>query len=613
MSCEQIHETVISDIKDIINGAINIADGKFGPKKSYSSIAKATSNLTAVFPVLISRNVPIETAQMVTKACERDATSMLQILFSAMSVTTAKDGIEYVKKIHNNINLGNGIDLDKYMDVMSVVFPNESAQITYREAYDLVKKDMRENTNYTLDDSISERGLNEYFLSKIGNMYYLNEASDKIEYPDDLTNEKMKNGVESFLDDRYFEDFINFGLKKGNDDWQSIYQDIPDKIKDSAYKAYTKIAQQNKNLVTADNIRSNPELGRLYDTFKNYRMDQDGLRIGDVIKMVADIENFNLSNLRAKNSQEDLKNQKDEENKIAERRYKLDVMGYQQRRREHTYQKKKDSLDFDYRRFKDEKDFDYRKQKDEKDFAYKVEKDKIDRLIARNDELYKRNSKMLIDTDVKKANEMIPTLMNVTFTQIIKDTPILSSIVIGVKAKMIPLDSMDIMNRIINKNKDNNFFIKFFRSTTREISFVKDFVLAIDKAKSDALSFSTKGKSNKIWKVLEKRASKSKASRIVNTNNSAMAISTLIITSEEAEALKKMNNIDVYNPKIAGSIMESYNLLAFGIVDDMMETFKIMRDNGDYSYETYAYSALEKELSDSQAKKTLNLMAKIAK
>ena len=67
------------------------------------------------------------------------------------------------------------------------------------------------------------------------------------------------------------------------------------------------------------------------------------------------------------------------------------------------------------------------------------------------------------------------------------------------------------------------------------------------------------------------------------------------------------------NPKIAGSIMESYNLLAFGIVDDMMETFKIMRDNGDYSYETYAYSALEKELSDSQAKKTLNLMAKIAK
>lgn len=598
MSCEQIHETVISDIKDIINGATNIADGKFGPKKSYSSIAKATSNLTAVFPVLISRNVPIETAQMITKACERDATSMLQILFSAMSVTTAKDGIEYVKKVHNNISLGNGIDLDKYMDAMSVAFPNESAQILYREAYDLVKKDMRENINYTLDDSISERGLNEYTLSKIGNMYYLTEGSKKVDYGSELKSEHIKSGIESYIDAMYMDDFIKYG---GLDKDNPIYKDDKgkDKIPESTFMDAIERARIDNLTNTDENkgqvVRRYPSLNMVYDEYVKYRMAQDKINYSDISKIVMDKEKLNLNRKQAINQQDDINTQKDTENKIAQRRYELDTDNF-------AYQKQKDI-----------RDFDYRKQKDEKDFKYKKEKDQLDRLIARNDELNKRNSKMLIDTDVKKANEMIPTLMNVTFTQIIKDTPVLSSIVIGVKAKMIPLDSMDIMNRIINKNKDNNFFIKFFRSTTREISFVKDFVLAIDKAKSDALSFSTKGKSNKIWKVLEKRASKSKASRIVNTNNSAMAISTLIITSEEAEALKKMNNIDVYNPKIAGSIMESYNLLGFGIVDDMMETFKIMRDNGDYSYETYAYSALEKELSDSQAKKTLNLMAKIAK
>lgn len=606
MSCEQIHETVISDIKDIINGAMNVADGKFGPKKSYSSIAKATSNLTAVFPVLLSRNIPIETAQMITKACERDATSMLQILFSAMSVTTAKDGIEYVKKIHNNINLGNGIDLDKYMDVMSVAFPNESAQITYREAYDLVKKDMRENTNYTLDDSISERGLNEYSLSKIGSMYYLTEASKKVDYGPDLDSEAIQTGIDTYIADTYMRDFLkSIDVKNPQN---SIYKEydktgkaqfiVPEKLINDVNSAVNSNGiilslndPQTKMKGIYDRIKKDPDSEYLYRVFVNRKMAQDGLKLSDITQTVMDTENINLRRKQAINQQEDINEQKEKENEIAERRYKLDLKQYADNRRKFIYQKKKD----------------------EKDFEYRAEKDKIDRLIARNDELYKRNSKMLIDTDVKKANEMIPTLMNVTFTQIIDKTPVLSSIVIGVKAKMIPLDSMDIMNRIINKNKDNNFFIKFFRSTTREISFVKDFVLAIDKAKSDALSFSTKGRSNKIWKVLEKRASKSKASRIVNTNNSAMAISTLVITSEEAEALKKMNGIDVYNPKTAGSIMESYNLLAFGIVDDMMETFKIMRDNGDYSYETYAYSALEKELSDSQAKKTLNLMAKIAK
>lgn len=606
MSCEQIHETVISDIKDIINGAINVADGKFGPKKSYSSIAKATSNLTAVFPVLLSRNIPIETAQMITKACERDATSMLQILFSAMSVTTAKDGIDYVKKIHNNINLGNDIDLDKYMDVMSTVFPNESAQISYREAYDIVKKDMRENTNYTLDDSISERGLNEYSLSKIGSMYYLTEASKKVDYGPDLDSETIQTGIDTYIANTYMKDFLKsinsynpqYSIYKERDkngiEQNIVPEDLIDAVKFMVYSNGIISSLNNpktKMKGIYDRIKKFPDSEYLYRVFVNRKMAQDGLKLSDITQTVMDTENINLRRKQAINQQEDINDQKEKENEIAERRYKLDLKQYADNKRKFIYQKKKD----------------------EKDFEYRAEKDKIDRLIARNDELHKRNSKMLIDTDVKKANEMIPTLMNVTFTQIIDKTPVLSSIVIGVKAKMIPLDSMDIMNRIINKNKDNNFFIKFFRSTTREISFVKDFVLAIDKAKSDALSFSTKGKSNKIWKVLEKRASKSKVSRIVNTNNSAMAISTLIITSEEAEALKKMNNIDVYNPKIAGSIMESYNLLAFGIVDDMMETFKIMRDNGDYSYETYAYSALEKELSDSQAKKTLNLMAKIAK
>ena len=73
MNCEQIHETVIGEIEEVIRGAKELRkDTKMLGNKSWTSIAKATSNLTLTFPVLISRNVPIETAQIVTKACERD-------------------------------------------------------------------------------------------------------------------------------------------------------------------------------------------------------------------------------------------------------------------------------------------------------------------------------------------------------------------------------------------------------------------------------------------------------------------------------------------------------------------------------------------------------------
>lgn len=622
MDCKQIHETVISDIKDIITGVESIADGKFGPKKSYSSIAKQISNLTTVFPVLISRSVPIETAQIVTKACERDAVAMLQILFSSMSITNARDGIEYVKSIHNNINLGNGkaIDVDKYMTAMSTLFPaNENAQVLYREAYDLIKEDMIKNINHTFEDSISENGLNDYSFTKIGNNYTLLKEDSMPVYREELTVEMINNSIDSFLADKYFEDF----KKMRPHIYNSVYTDnIDNDNSDASAIINTPITSSsdsiNSNMKTYDTIdrlknealngkSSDAEsLYRAYISYVDFMREKDGLTYDKLFKFVLDRENIELMNKKAAEAQENRNDDNKRRDETDKRRYDYDVDKL-------DFEKTMATLNYDLNTDK----FLFDKAK----FAYQQQQDEIKNALANaqyqqqlNTDRFNRQSKMLIDTDVKKANEMIPTLMNVTFTQMVgkgsNQYPVNASVVVGVKAKMIPLDSMDIMNRIINKNKDNNFFIKFFRSTTREISFVKDFVLAIDKAKSDALSFSTKGKSSKIWKILERRASKSRVKRVVNTNNSAMAISTLIITADEAEALKKMNNIDMYNPTTAASIMESYNLMAFGIVDDTLETFKILKDNGDYNFETYAYSALEREMSDRTAKAVANVIAK---
>ena len=59
MNSHMIHETVIRDIIDVISDvkdSDNIA-GLFGRKRSFRSIASATSNLTLVFPVICSNNI----------------------------------------------------------------------------------------------------------------------------------------------------------------------------------------------------------------------------------------------------------------------------------------------------------------------------------------------------------------------------------------------------------------------------------------------------------------------------------------------------------------------------------------------------------------------------
>lgn len=668
MSCEQLHETNIKAITDFISGAIDGAKEGIktlkageGSNKAWTSIAKATSNMTLVFPVLVPRSMPIETAQLIAKACERDDVSMLQVLFSALSVAeTSDNGIDYIMSVHKNLKLGDKIDLDDFIDTMNSLPMNENAMISYREAYDMVKEDMN-NINFTLPDSISETGLNQCKLARQGSDFLLLEGPKpkpaqhrNPAYEDELDGipdiEKMAllnddpNQIAANIEDEY-----NKYDKSDDDSGQGIkipfvtYGELMEKIMGDNTSAENKFIKQ----VYDDYKRLNATTyGRTvsFDA-EQYKKDfsairdkkeTDKLNLG---KMTASSMVTASLTMASNKSVDDFLKMKDG---TLEEQMAFDMfnMYFMQRMAKDPKAPPALAKEFDmmlnWEKWNDEKArrakddnikllTDIRKAvNDTREYNLKVKQYNLDvekfrqelkQQKIRNAQQYEKdrreaNSKMLIDTDVKKANELIPTLMNVTFRKVIEGAEVVSSIVVGVKAKLIPLDSSDIIERIVAKNKDNNYFIKFFRATTREISFVKDFIFSIDKAKSDAISFSKKGKSNSIWKVLENRAKLSKAKRIVGKTNSAMAISTLIITAEEAEMLKKMHGIDMYNPSTVSSIMRSYNLMAFGIADDSLETFRIMKDNGENIFETYAYSALEKELRDGVAAKALNVVAK---
>lgn len=435
MDSTVIHETIIRDILDMIEGLEDIESTVSSKRdNSYRSIAQASSNLTLVFPVITSKNININNAAMISKALERKAVTMLQMLFAAVNITDAENGIDYIKNFHTNLKIDDSITVDSFIDAMDSFTANEGVTITDATLYEMAKRDLK-NLNYYLPDSVNESSLNGYYFDPRGNYgrgLVINEADNK-----------KKNKV-------------------------------------------PKRVRMNNNNSSKEDSRAN-----------------------------------------------------------------------------------KDSFD-----------------------------------MTRN---------QLQDSDVKKANELIPSMMVVNFIKTSKDSTeaIHSNLVIGVKAKLYPVDSEDMMNRIIIKNEDNNGFLKLVKATTREISFLKDFLLAIERAKIDALSHSRRGSSSKLWKILERRALKSRIRRGMGSINDASAISTLVISNEEVEFLKKTEGIDVMEPRVIRPIMEAYNLMGVCVVDESVEAAHFIFDTGSDIYETVPFSGLEREARDGSYKKIVNLMNKV--
>ena len=428
MKYEQIHETVIRDIIDVAVGVKN-ADSLQSvfakDKTNYSSIASKSSGLTLVFPVLVTKSMNVENAAMVCKAIERKAVTMLQMLFSATCITSAKDGFDFITSHHTNMKFDSDLSVDEFIDAVDkYAVEHEQATgepfILNRELYDAVKEDMKHIGHY-IPPVVSEHSINDFVIHSDARM-----------------------GGKNVM------------------------------IRESLEKRASDITTAMKN--TAE-----------------YR------------------------------------------------------------------------------------------------------------------------TKQILPTDVKKANELVPSMMIVHFVSTSSGTPTAADVVIGVKAKMYVIDSADVVQRLSLKNKDNNGFGNFIRATTREISFWKDFVFAVDRAKVDALSSSGRGSSSKIWKLLERRALKSKVRRTLGMNNDATAITSLVITQNEVEYLKKNDNIDIEKPAITKSIMSAYNLMTFVIVDEAQEIVKFLFDDGDNMFETLTFNHLERETSDGGYKKVVNLMTKMAR
>lgn len=227
--------------------------------------------------------------------------------------------------------------------------------------------------------------------------------------------------------------------------------------------------------------------------------------------------------------------------------------------------------------------------------------------------------KQLLDSDIKKANELVPSMMVIRYTALGKEigfTPganvkVVDEFVAGVKARLIGCDSVEIMDRIRLALENKVDLKNFIRATTGEIRFCKDFLLAVDQAKIEAKRNSKLSKTSPIWRALQNRSTKSVFKRISKKTNTAAAITTLVISSEEVNRLNTMYNIDLYNIPKLRQVMEAYNFMEVVIVDEALEVARFLFDNGDKYFQDYSFTALRKEVSESELKKVVNLMSSV--
>ena len=566
MNNHTLHETIVRDIFDVVHDFKNSDEvqriNNFRDGSSIKSITSKAQALTMVFPVICSRNMGYDTACMISKAIERKCVTLLQMLFSAANITDAEDGIDYISRFHSNLNNGR-LSVDEFMKTMDTIIEENGLlqeDTDEYEYYKMLSEDMKAMNCYFEMQNINEVPLEAYELRTVGENTVLTCLTEQEEPLNEAKRRTYRRTIDIPMED--YDRAYNYLMQMYGGSKNPSYIPLEDDLLNTVnnweiHKYEDEVEAEKKQMITnySDRIRDEKRKSDLY-----FAQNQ---KLKDENKKIKDDTEFNRQATKRKLAQGD------EANRIS--RAKADS------------QIAKDDMEM---------------RKAAMDIAA------LQANIMKN---------RLVDNDIKKANELVPTLMYVNFVSkgdADSKYPIATSMVVGVKAKLYAVDGEDIMNRLKIKHNSNNKLLNLVKVSTREISFFKDLLFTTDKAKIDALSQSRRGSSSSLWKVLERRANKSKIRRLLNMKNDATAISTLCITQDEVEYLKKTSYFSVEDMRVIRPIMNAYNLMGFVIADESLEVCKFLFDDDERQFEILTFDMLEREQRDN-TKKILNLMAKM--
>lgn len=593
---EASSDVTFDQMYDMAKGVANVATGlKKGSKASeysYSSLAKAASKMVAVFPVLASRTVSAETAQMVTKYIEQKMCSLFMLALQQANISTAKSGIEYLRQYHQNLNVGgdniNAIistmdtwinayeagktsdkiseagsisgamyNTDDDIDVSFLFECDHDLEISARDVAEIMKIMQEQEKIVVYDTKLNPVSINDYVVKEFATGDYhvsvkplsaFTEARNSTYDGGRGIGKTASDQAKAAADSKY---------NSGTAEWEDEYQ-----------------AQRNRQRTIIDD--------REYDEKRS-----DEQRRRDWAKEDREWEKRDRREARSDRNTARNEHRKDRINAAIDRRRRMD--------REDKADRERDEDRAEAKRDREES---------RQDRARRLASEEISRSIS-------GNNVSLKDFDVKKMNDAVPSMLVVRFYSKLDNgevSTVPTEFIIGVKSKLIPVTTTEILRRIMNDNKDGKKFLKFMRVITGELS-ASNVIFGFSRMKDDIKSTKRKGAYGEIWNLLANRAAASREAVKHGVRNDFSAITTVLISQNDADELFREENFDISDPKNAYHFMQSYNLIAFAIADDATESLKIMMDDGEKNFEEYAYRMFERETKDGTYKKLINLMA----
>ena len=551
---EYFHESVVRDIVDVLTSLKDYDEVQFinnsNANRSFKSITSATKDLILTFPVIVSSDIEPDNAIMIAKAHEKKMASLLHILFTAISVKNNEDVFDYVKKFHSNMGSMSGT-LDSYADSL------DKLATSFGESYD---------QTLTIDKAVLESVLEDLKESNYTLPDNVKESS--------LESYKIVPGYRTGMRDMVIKE-VRYDRRNGTvtfDNYADAQANAYSSNQDIADAAAAYMMSADQRTAGRNDTRTINHTGGHNDTRTNVNVSDREQASADAT-LISRYENSpNHGGISEQDYREAVarQNQRNGVNRVND-----DIAGRNR-------------------------------------YKAGFENDKQYAEYMKNMADY--HNKVILNTEYKKANELQPTMMVVNFMRHSEESGnSINTAVIGIKAKIYPVSSADICNRISGKLDDKNVLTNFVRATTNEIAFFRDFLFAIDNAKIDAMSYGKNATSNKLWKVLERRSIKSKFRRSLKMYNDATAITTLVLSENDSEYLKKVYNIDILDVKKARKILDSYNFMCIAILNQSTEVASILYDTGDDTYEMIPFSGLEREASDNSYKKMVNLLSKVSR
>lgn len=572
------------DMVDMAKGLSNVATQRYqntsgNNSYSYSSIARAASKLIAVFPVLTSRTVSMSSAHAVSKYIEQISCQFFMLALQQANISNVKNGIDYLRNFHQNLDLGDDNSnaiiatmqswLDAYekgtfenatiagsmnaeafaeASVDPFMFQADNVKISSTDIRDLVNL-MHENANIeVLDTNLNPISVNDYIVREFANGTY-----------------KVTMGYMDLNEAKKYTGKVKNNYNNGNNQNSGNNNQNNNQTQQKDYSGYIEARKK------ASDYEDEKARAREEQRHQNQTAEEDQ-RFRN--KVYQDTQNYynNLGQEREKQKNKEIENQKNR-----------DFQAEQERKRREAEEEKA--------------------AKERADSQYNIQKA----------QQFRYGSAMILkDQDIKKMNDAVPSILVVRFYQRdnnggISDIP--TEFLIGVKSKIVPITTTEILRRIMNDNKDGQKFLKFMRTITGELK-ASEVILGLSRITDDVKSYKVKGARGDLWTLLQNRAAAAKSQIKSGKHNDFSAITTVLISQEDVDELYREENLDISDPKNALRFMSSYNLMGFAIVDDSNEVLHLLLDNGSKSFEDISYTMLERETQDGGTyKKLINLMA----